>query len=128
MNLGGRLFEARARRGMTQKHLADLAGTSQAVISALEVRDSEATDLLFRLADALKVNPRWLLNGGGDSWLESDQSEESPAEEMWSRYQRAAQVDRQVIDILLSDKALQRHHADDVTGITAARENDIGIK
>lgn len=45
-------------------------GSNQAMISALETRDSENTILLFDFADALKVNPRWLLTGDGDSWLD----------------------------------------------------------
>jgi len=108
MNLGGRLLEARTHRGMTQERLAEIVETSQAVISALENRDSKATELLFKLADALKVNPRWLLTNEGDSWLDSDQRAESPAEEMWARYQQASNAARQAIDILLSEESLRQ--------------------
>jgi transcriptional regulator with XRE-family HTH domain len=108
MNLGGRLLEARTRRGMTQERLAELAQTSQAVISALEIRDSKATELLFNLADALKVNPRWLLTGEGESWLDSGRRAEAPAEDMWARYQQAPASARQAIDILLSEESLRQ--------------------
>jgi len=73
MNLGKRLKQARERRKLTQEQLsAAVTNASQAMISALEKRDSLTTTLLFQFADALKVNPRWLLNGGplADSWLD----------------------------------------------------------
>lgn len=75
MNLGKRLKQAREKRGLTQEQLsAAVKGSSQAMISALEKRDSLTTTLLFQFADALKVNPRWLLNGGPltDSWLDRE--------------------------------------------------------
>lgn len=70
--LGRRLKQAREHRKLTQEGLADaVKGASQAAISALERRNSETTILLFGLADALEVNPRWLLNGPPeDSWLD----------------------------------------------------------
>lgn len=55
---------------MTQGQLAELVGTSQAVISALEKRDSKTSEQIFELADALRVNPRWLQTGTGDSGLD----------------------------------------------------------
>ena len=58
MNLGGRLKLARENRQMTQEKLAELASTealpiSQALISALEKRDSETTTGLFAFARVL---------------------------------------------------------------------------
>lgn len=72
MFLGGRVKIAREKRGLTQAKLAELASTSQAVVSALEKRDSKTSEQLFELADALRVNPRWLQTGQGESGLESE--------------------------------------------------------
>ncbi len=74
MNLGKRLKLARERRGYTQDYLAELATTegmpiSQALISALERRDSETSTALFQLARALKVEAEWLQTGSGESGL-----------------------------------------------------------
>lgn len=79
MNLGGRLKKAREYRDLTQGQLAALVPglapeSGQQLISALENRDSETTTLLFEFADALKINPRWLQTGRGDSWLEKPPS------------------------------------------------------
>lgn len=64
---------------MTQEQLAAAASTpdvpiSQAMISALEKRDSETTVPLFAFARALRVNPEWLQTGhpANDSGLERD--------------------------------------------------------
>lgn len=71
MRLGGRLKQAREKRKMTQEDLAAaVRGASQAMISALEKRDSKRTHLLFAFAEALEVNPEWLATGVGDSWLD----------------------------------------------------------
>ncbi len=79
MRLGGRLRYAREKRGLTQEQLAEAASRpdapiSQAMISALEKRDSETTTALFALAQALRVNPEWLQTGQpqGDSGLDTD--------------------------------------------------------
>ena len=111
MNLGGRLKKARERRGLTQEQLAELANTSQANISALESRDSKKAELLFEFSEALGVNPRWLLTGSGDSWLDREQTPtpKTPAEQFWNRYKRANKATREAIDSLLSDENLQGH-------------------
>lgn len=71
MNLGGRLKLARDQRGLTQDQLAEkVPGANQAMISALESRDSETTTLLFGFADALTVDARWLQTGDGSSGLD----------------------------------------------------------
>lgn len=70
MHLGKRLAHARRVRGITQAKLAEAVGTIQAVVSALEKRDSKTSELLFEFADALRLNPRWLLTGQGESGLE----------------------------------------------------------
>lgn len=49
------IFEARTQAGLTQRQLADLAGTTQPVIARLEDADYEGHSLsmLRRIADAL---------------------------------------------------------------------------
>ncbi|HAC27139.1 MAG TPA: XRE family transcriptional regulator, partial [Marinobacter hydrocarbonoclasticus] len=44
MNFGARVKQIREFRGMTQASLAQLIGSKQAVISALELRDSKTSD------------------------------------------------------------------------------------
>lgn len=79
MNLGKRLRHARKLRGLTQEQLVQMVkGSSQAMISALEKRDSETTTLLFEFADALRVEPRWLLTGQGISGLEDKRPAVTP--------------------------------------------------
>lgn len=85
MNLGGRLRVARYVRDMKQEELAGAASTedlpiSQAMISALEKRDSETTTALFALAKALKVSPEWLQTGKGESGLPAKKLAEVLAE------------------------------------------------
>lgn len=75
MALGKRLKQAREHRKLKQEQLSELMPenrrASQAMISALEKRDSETTTLLFEFADALNCNPRWLQIGDPeDSWLD----------------------------------------------------------
>lgn len=65
MNFGARVKQIREFRGMTQASLAQLIGSKQAVISALELRDSKTSDKLFEIAFALDVNPYWLQTGAG---------------------------------------------------------------
>lgn len=48
-----------------------VTGANQPAISALITRDSQTSTLLFGFADALNVNPRWLLDGTGESGLEA---------------------------------------------------------
>lgn len=72
MNLGKRLLQARKSRGLKQESLAELAGTNQAAISALESRDSKTSEHLFALAESLRINPKWLQTGEGDSGLQND--------------------------------------------------------
>lgn len=71
MALGKRLLRARKQRGLTQEQLVNkVPGASQAMISALETRDSETSTLLFGLARALRVNPEWLQDGVEPSGLD----------------------------------------------------------
>lgn len=73
--MGKRLRQARKTREMTQEQLVELVpGATQAMISALECRDSETTLLLFEFADALQISARWLLTGSGESGLPANTS------------------------------------------------------
>ncbi len=60
MALGARVKVRRQELGMTQQELADLSGTSQASIHALEKRDSESSKSDEQLASALGVCLAWL--------------------------------------------------------------------
>jgi transcriptional regulator with XRE-family HTH domain len=75
MNLGKRVKQALDRRGLKQQELADLVSAygrvlSQPNLSALMKRDSKTSEFLYPLAKALKVNPEWLQDGGGESGLD----------------------------------------------------------
>ncbi len=61
--LGGRLTETRVARGMTQQALAELAGTSQAVVQRIETGRCALPRILDAIARALEVEPAWLLFG-----------------------------------------------------------------
>jgi len=65
MNFGARLKKVRKSRGVSQGALAHHIGSTQAAISALEVRDSRTSENLFEIASALEVNPYWLQTGMG---------------------------------------------------------------
>lgn len=66
MNLGKRLKLARDRLNVTQEQLASRSGVSQAVISALETRDSKRSQFASRLAAALAVPVEWLQDGDNE--------------------------------------------------------------
>jgi transcriptional regulator with XRE-family HTH domain len=102
MNLGKRLRHAREKREMTQEQLALAASTpeapiSQALISALENRDSETSTAVFALARALRVNPEWLQTGQpqndsgleGDGWRPPSPELEQDEAELLRDYRRA---------------------------------------
>jgi ribosome-binding protein aMBF1 (putative translation factor) len=61
--LGERLRRQRESYGLTQKILADMAGTNQAVIQKIENGKSIRPRILCALAVALDVNPAWLQYG-----------------------------------------------------------------
>lgn len=73
MALGKRLLQARERRELTQEQLVALVeGATQPSLSALEVRDSKTSELIFQYADALRINPRWLQYGEEPSGLDTE--------------------------------------------------------
>ncbi len=65
-DLATKVYEARKAAGLTQKQLADLAGTQQSVISRIEDADYEgrSLNLLSRIAKALGLQLRVEFYGG----------------------------------------------------------------
>ncbi len=61
--LGGRLRKRRKELGWTQMHLAELVGTSQAVIQKIENGKSLRPRILEEIAESLGVKPAWLQFG-----------------------------------------------------------------
>ncbi len=66
MSLAQRLKQSRAQAQISQRELAKRSGLSQQLISKLENGLVESTTEVFRLAEALRVDPRWLATGQGD--------------------------------------------------------------
>lgn len=60
-----RFREARAAAGLTQRQLADACGISDRTVSAWETGVAEGiiAEHLFRAADAMRVDARWLATG-----------------------------------------------------------------
>lgn len=75
--LGKRLLTARKLSGLTQAELTKKSGVSQQLISRIENDKVESTTEVFKLADALNVNPRWLATGDGE--MESEKRTASDA-------------------------------------------------
>lgn len=69
--LGQRIKATRLELGLKQQDLADAAGVSTAAISQVESGDTKNLKLphLFAIADAMKVNPRWLAIGKGPRFM-----------------------------------------------------------
>ncbi len=67
MDLKARLISARESAALNQSQLARLCGVTSQAINRLESGDSKeiSTPLVFRLAEALKVNALWLGTGEG---------------------------------------------------------------
>lgn len=64
--LADRLKWARAKRKLSQTHLAKAAGVSQGTIGNLESGERKSARKLASIAAALQVNPLWLETGKGD--------------------------------------------------------------
>lgn len=64
------LREAREAAGMTQKQLAEVSGVNPRQIRRVEIGEAEAGNLtaknLLALADALNVDPRYLIEKAED--------------------------------------------------------------
>lgn len=66
MNLGGRIKQELETRGIDQAEIcAKVPGLSQQALSNLGTRDSITSEYAIRIADALGVSIRWLLDGAG---------------------------------------------------------------
>lgn len=66
-----RLKEALKRRGMTQEELAKMCGIGQSSVSYYLLGDRfPRLPMLYKIAEALDVNPLWLL--GHDTQTESE--------------------------------------------------------
>lgn len=65
MSFAKRLREARLAAGMTQQQVADACGVTDGAVSAWEkgVAAGIIAETLFSVADALRVDPRWLATG-----------------------------------------------------------------
>ncbi|EID1840837.1 helix-turn-helix domain-containing protein [Escherichia coli] len=87
-SFGGRLLMRRVQLGMSQDDLAKLTGVSRVTISKIELRDSQDTrsSNLFRIADALKCSPKWLLDGSAPSPTDSIQNVRNPKPVSPNRY------------------------------------------
>ncbi|MGB3289931.1 MAG: helix-turn-helix transcriptional regulator [Burkholderiaceae bacterium] len=60
-----RLHRARNLRGLSQAALARACGLSQSAIANYENKTRQTAKGIFRLAEALQVNPAWLAQGIG---------------------------------------------------------------
>lgn len=65
-----RLRRIRKERKLSQAELARASGLSQGAISSYETGNRKSTTGLVELAQALKVNPVWLITGTGDREIE----------------------------------------------------------
>jgi transcriptional regulator with XRE-family HTH domain len=65
MNFAERMKKARARSQISQESLAHRCGITKASISKIELGlvQNVAMETLFKLADMLQVDPRWLATG-----------------------------------------------------------------
>ena len=79
MSLAQRLKQTREQARISQRELARRSGLSQQLISKLENGLVESTTEVFRLAETLGVNARWLATGQGKEKDVEDGAEEGPA-------------------------------------------------
>lgn len=62
--IGARLRRTRRALDITQVELAERIGVAHATIVRIERGQTKpSTDTLFKLADALGVDPKWILSG-----------------------------------------------------------------
>lgn len=65
--LANRLRTARRRRGWSQRELAARANTTQGVIQKIENGDSLRPRIIGAIAEALEVEPAWLVFGASET-------------------------------------------------------------
>ena len=77
---GERLYQRRIELGLSQDELAKRTGVSRVTISKIELGDSQDTrsSNLFRIAEALKCSPKWLLDGTEDKEIIPDCNVQNP--------------------------------------------------
>ena len=66
-SIGERMKHKRVERGLGQKHIASVAGVTNAAVSKWEANGGESMSAVvaLRIARHLKVNPVWLIHGEG---------------------------------------------------------------
>ena len=80
--LGQRLRKTRNLRGLKQAELEKASSVSQQLISRIENDKVESTTEIFKLADALNVNPRWLAINDGEMEPETRTASDASEEEI----------------------------------------------
>ncbi len=84
---GNRLRYARELRQLTQKELARACGLSQGAIGNYETDSRRNPKNVFRIAEALKVEPAWLAMGTGPMEIADSprvsETLSSPANSLW---------------------------------------------
>ncbi|MFT4229083.1 MAG: helix-turn-helix transcriptional regulator [Microbacterium sp.] len=84
--------EARKRRGLTQRQLAELAGTTQSAIARLEsAKTAPSFDDVIRYLRLMDLDLDFMLVERDDSdWSLAQPLVELPPEELWRRHRRTA--------------------------------------
>lgn len=79
-SFGERLLARRTELGLSQDDLAKKTGVSRVTISKIELGGSQDTrsSNLFKIAEALKCSPRWLLDGSEGKEFEVDKNVTNP--------------------------------------------------
>lgn len=67
-SIGERMKRKRIERGLSQKHIAGIAGVTNAAVSKWEANGGESMSAIvaLRIARYLKVNPFWLIHDEGE--------------------------------------------------------------
>jgi transcriptional regulator with XRE-family HTH domain len=68
ISIGERMKQKRVERGLSQKHIASVAGVTNAAVSKWEANGGESMSAVvaLRIARHLRVNPFWLIHGDGE--------------------------------------------------------------
>jgi len=62
-SIGSRIKARRKELNISQRQLAEMAGTSQTIISKLETDGNDSSRYLVKIANALQCEPYWLESG-----------------------------------------------------------------
>jgi len=65
MDIGARIKQKRTQAGLTQVQLGKLCKVGQSAIANIESGQNPSNALMLCIASALKVDPSYLLTGGG---------------------------------------------------------------